>query len=50
MKYEDKNMGDFKRIYPVDSEEDPYRKFIDFSEEVFQQAMGGTRKVKKPEK
>ena len=41
-------MGDFTRIYPLDTEEDPYRKFIDYAEDIFQQAMGGTRRVKRP--
>ena len=50
MKYERKNMGDFVKIYPTDQEEDPYCKYLEFAEEMFQQSMGGTRKVKKPEK
>lgn len=45
-KYEKKNLGKFERIYPTEDVSDPYKKFVDFAEEVYQLSMGG-KKVKK---
>lgn len=46
MKYEKKNIGKFQRIYPLDEEVDPYKPFMDYSDEMFQISMG-SRRVKK---
>jgi len=46
LKYESKNLGKFERIYPLEKEEDPYKAYMDYADEVFQISMG-SRKQKK---
>lgn len=46
MKFEAKNVGKFERIYPTDSEADPYKKYLDYADEMYQISVGG-KKVKR---
>lgn len=49
MKYEKKNIGKFERIYPLETEVDPYKRFMDYADEMFQISMGSRRPKKQEE-
>lgn len=43
IKFQKKNLGRFQRIYPTEAEIDPYKKYIDYAEEMYQISVGGKR-------
>jgi hypothetical protein len=43
------HIGRFERIYPTADAADPYKKYIDFAEDLFQISMGAKKAVKKEE-
>ena len=48
--YESSHLGNYKKIYPLEQEEEPYQDFMTYAKECFEMSTGTKKKVEKVEK
>lgn len=47
--YEQQNLGGFKKLYPLETEEEPYKEFIEYAKVLWQKATGTLKKAESVE-